>query len=328
MSAHVLAADVGGTKTDVALYAVAADGGLSVVRAQSFPSARHSSLESVLAAFRQPDDTVAAAAFGIAGPVIDGAVVTTNLPWRVVGTAISTALGGVPVRLLNDLEATALGATVLPPEQLHTLNRGIDRVGHQAVIAAGTGLGQAYLFWDGARHQPAATEGGHADFAARTDAEIALLRYLHRQFGRASAERVLSGPGLVNIYRFLTDDQGQVPNPTVPTRMATEDPAAVVGDAGVRGTCPVCSAAVELFVRVYGAQAGNLALTVMAVGGVFVGGGIVGHLLPRLTAGAFMDAFTAKGRYAHLMQEIPVRIILDPHTARLGAATAARHLLE
>jgi glucokinase len=326
MSGRVLAADVGGTKTAVALYAVA-DGGLQVVREAAYPSARHQSLESVLAEFCQPGDDIAAAAFGIAGPVIDGAVVTTNLPWRVVGTAVSAALGGAPVQLLNDLEATALGATVLPPDQLLTLNRGIERAGHRAVIAAGTGLGQAYLFWDGRRHQPAATEGGHADLAARNDDEIALLRYLQVQFGRASAERVLSGPGLVNVYRFLTDGQGRTPAAAVRARMTNEDPGAVIGEAALAGSCAVCVAAVELFVRIYGAQAGNLALTVMAIGGVYVGGGIVGHLLPRITTGAFMDAFTAKGRYAHLMHEIPVHVILDPRAARLGAAHAARALL-
>lgn len=328
MAVHVLAADVGGTKTDVALYAVADDGTLRVVREATFPSRQHAALESVLAAFVRRDDAIAAAAFGIAGPVIDGAVVTTNLPWRVVGSAVSSALGGVPVQLLNDLESTALGAIHLAPDQILVLNPGTERLGHRAVIAAGTGLGQAYLFWDGSGYRPAATEGGHADFAPRNETEVALLRYLQGRFGRASAERVLSGPGLVNVFRFLTDDQGRTPHPSVLARMATEDPAAVIGDAGINGTCSVSAAAIELFVRVYGAQAGNLALTVMAVGGIYIGGGIVGHLLPRITAGAFMDAFMAKGRYTSLMQQIPVRIIKDPRTARLGAAYAARALLD
>lgn len=328
MPVHVLAADVGGTKTDVARYAVGADGGLTVVRAASFPSRRYTGLEAVLAEFCQPGEPIDAAAFGIAGPVIDGAVVTTNLPWRVVGTAVSTALGGVPVRLLNDLEATAYGALVLPADQVLTLNPGVERAGHRAVIAAGTGLGQAYLFWDGSRYHPAATEGGHADLAPRNDAEIALLRTLQAQFGRASAERVLSGPGLVNVFRHLTDVEGLTPDPSVRPRMATEDPAAVIGESAASGICPVCVAAVELFVRLYGAQAGNLALTVMAVGGMYVGGGIVTRMLPRISSGAFVDAFTAKGRYAQFMREIPVRVILDAHTARLGAASAASHLIE
>jgi glucokinase len=234
----------------------------------------------------------------------------------------------VSVRLLNDLEATAYGALFLADEALHVLNRGTPRAGNRAIIAAGTGLGQAFLTWNGTHHHPVATEGGHADFAPRDDLETALLHFLGSQYDHVSWERVLSGPGLVGLYRFLTESQGRPASPALRAQMAGEDPAAAIGTAGVSGTCPTAVEAVDLFLHLYGAQAGNLALTVMAVGGVYVGGGIAPKLLSRMTAnGGFVAAFTAKGRYAPLMADIPVWVILDPKTARLGAAEAARALL-
>jgi glucokinase len=267
---------------------------------------------------------VAAAAFGIAGPVVDDAVVTTNLPWHIRAAALRTQLDTPHVRLLNDLEATAYGALVLPADKLQVLNPGTARTGNRAVIAAGTGLGQGLLFWNGTRHVPAATEGGHADFAPRDEVEHDLLRWLERKYdGHVSYERAVSGHGLVNIFAFLDEHCRMPVSAETRRRLEREDPARVIGELGASGGCPTAVAAVERFVAIYGAQAGNLALTVMATGGVYVGGGIVNKLLPAMTNGAFVQAFTAKGRYAALMREIPVWIIRDPDTGLLGAASVA-----
>jgi len=329
MARYVLAGDIGGTKTNLAVYSLQGLERPSLVREASFPSKDYDGLGSVVREFLAAgDQKLAAAAFGIAGPVIDDAVATTNLPWKVDARQLARQLGCERVRLMNDLETTAYGAMILAPEDLHTLNAGVERAGNRAIIAAGTGLGQAFLLWDGTRHRPSGTEGGHVDFAPRDDKEAALLGFLRRQYPRVSYERVVSGPGLVNIFRFLTEALGRPVDQALRERMRTEDPSAVIGDAGVAGSCPTCVEAVEMFVAVYGAQAGNLALTVMALGGVYVGGGIVTKLLPKMTAGAFVRAFTAKGRYAGLMKEIPVRVILNPKTAQLGAAEAARTLVE
>ncbi len=339
MTAHVLAGDIGGTNSRLALYACAhgngrdagGTGGLTLVRAATFPSRDHGGLEQVIARFLGDGDAVAtpivAAAFGIAGPVVDDTVVTTNLPWHVRGAALRARLGTPHVRLLNDLEATAYGALVLPPEKLLALNPGVARPGNRAVIAAGTGLGQALLFWDGTRHVPVATEGGHADFAPRDEVEHDLLRWLERKYdGHVSYERTVSGHGLTNIFGFLDEHCRMPVAPATRRRLECEDPAAVIGELGVAGACGTAVAAVERFVSIYGAQAGNLALTVMATGGLYVGGGIVNKLLPLMERGTFTRAFVAKGRYERLMREIPVWIIRDPDAGLYGAAHVAAAL--
>jgi glucokinase len=320
----VLAADVGGTKIDMALYEARLP--LVPVRESVVPSQTAGSLTAVLDAFLE-GTSVAAAAFGIPGPVIDDTVVTTNLPWKIDGKSLRLRLGTERVRLMNDLEATALGALHLPASSFRVLQEGKPRPGHVAVIAAGTGLGQAYLFWDGVTHTPAATEGGHADFAPREILEDELLEFLRRKFGRVSWERVVSGPGLWNVFEFLDTEKNRAVAPATRDALRTaEDKSAVIGKAGVAGTCPACTEAVEMFVRMYGAQAGNLALTVMATGGVLVGGGIVGKLLPSVGS-SFVQAFRAKGRYEPFMGDLPVKVILDSGAGRLGAALAALSLL-
>jgi glucokinase len=327
MAEIALAGDIGGTKTNLALYEIHGTGPMTVQREASFPSAQYASLEAVVEAFfADGRPAIAAAAFGIAGPVDGESVTTTNLPWRVEARVLRQVLGTPHVRLLNDLEATAFGALFLPADRLHTLNPGRGRPTHRAVIAAGTGLGQGFLFWNGREHVPVATEGGHVDFAPRTATEFALLSFLQHDLERVSYERILSGPGLYGIFRFLVEDQGRPVTAAIRERIAREDPSAVVGDAGVSGQCETCAAAVDMFIDLYGAQAGNLVLTVMARGGLYIGGGIVTKMLPKITSGAFMRAFTAKGRYRDLMADVPVWIILDAKTALLGAAEAARAL--
>jgi glucokinase len=326
MAKHVLAGDIGGTKTILALYAL--DGaGLKQVRETTYASQEHRGLEKLVEGFLSGGrEKVHAAAFGIAGPVVGARVKTTNLPWLVRAAAIEKATGGARVRLLNDLEATALGGLFAPKSAVHWLVRGTRRAANVAVIAAGTGLGQAFLYWDGTRHRPVATEGGHVDFAPRNDRELALFVYLQRKLGRVSYERVLSGPGLVNIFSFLDEEVGRPVSAEVRERLRTDDPARVIGESGLGGTCVACSEALDVFVSVYGAQAGNLALTVMATGGVLVGGGIAAKLLPRLRGGDFVAAFLDKGRYREFLSAIPIGILLDPKTALHGAAHAAAEL--
>jgi glucokinase len=327
MATFVLAGDVGGTKTDLALYRVEGVEQVALVREASFPSREYSGLEAIATEFlREHDGGVLEAAFGVAGPVIEEKVQVTNLPWKVEAESLAAEIGCQGVRLMNDLETTAYGALFLKPDELVTLNEGISRRTHRAVIAAGTGLGQAILFWDGQRYRPTATEGGHAAFAPRDEREMGLLRFLIGRHGRVSFERVLSGPGLSNIFDYLREELSSPVAPGVLERMKTTDPNAVIGQAALAGTCPTCEEAVDLFVSLYGAQAGNLALTTMALGGVYIGGGIVTKLLPKVKAGGFMEAFVDVGRFESLMRETPVHVILNPKTSLLGAAEAALDL--
>jgi len=326
MATRVLAGDIGGTKTALAVYRFEEARTARLEAEETFPSREYRGLGEIVHEFLGTHgEPLAAAAFGIAGPVLDGEVSATNLPWKLSERKLAEEIGSERVRLLNDLETTAYGALFLGPDELHTLNQGIPRQTHRAVIAAGTGLGQAVLFWDGARHRPAATEGGHAAFAPRDEREMRLLRFLLERYPRVSWERVLSGRGLLHIYEFLRSEGGPM-LPELEKRLASEDPSAVVGEAGVRGACPTCEAAVDLFVSLYGAQTANLALTSMALGGVYIGGGIVTKLLPKLKSGLFMEAFLDAGRFEPLMRETPVRVILNPKASLLGAAEAALDL--
>jgi len=327
---YILAGDVGGTKTDLAVYALEPNGELRVVREAAFPSRRYSGLEDMLREFLTPSPPrVAAAALGIAGPVVDRACVSaTNLPWRVEAEHLATTIGCDRLVLLNDLETTAYGTLFLAPAELHTLQLGVERPGNRAVIAAGTGLGQAMLFWDGTRYHPSPSEGGHVDFAPRNALEMQLLEFLLRDSDRVSYESLLSGPGLVRIFRFFDRALHHPVAPAVRARMEREDPSAVISEAGLRGECSACAATLDLFVSLYGAQAGNLALAFLATGGVYVAGGIVTKILPRMTTGRFLQSFTAKAPHSALLAEVPVRVVLNPQTSRLGAAHLARELVQ
>ena len=325
MASRILAGDIGGTKTNLALYEAGDRARLEPLRERSFPSREHQALGDIIADF--DPGPVSAAAFGIAGPVFGDEVRTTNLPWQIRRDDLTRVLGCPLIRLMNDLETTAFGALFLPDDQIAVLREGIPRGGNRAVIAAGTGLGQAILFRDGDRLVPSATEGGHADFAPRSEKEIGLLQFLQQWYGRVSYERVVSGPGLHNVFRYLVEELGREPTNGVLERTHTSDPGAVIGEAGASGACPVCEEAVDLFVDIYGAQAGNLALTTLAVGGIYVGGGIVVKLLAKFREGGFLEAFTRKGRYEEMMTTIPIRVILEPKTSLLGAAHAAREAL-
>jgi glucokinase len=325
---YLLAGDIGGTKTTLAVYASEGTQPLVLVREAWFPSQYYEGVEPILHGFlRSGAERIAAAALGLPGPVLEGAVQTTNLPWHVTVASVAHAVDCARVRLMNDLETTAYGALFLPAADIQVLNVGKPRHGNRAVIAAGTGLGQAFLFWDGVRYHPVATEGGHVDFAPQDGQDIGLLQFLQQQYGRVSYERLLSGPGLFNIFSFLTQELRKPVEPAVRERLQLADPAAVIGQAGVTGLCATCEEAVHIFLRLYAAQAGNLALTVMAIGGVYIGGGIITKLLPRVDPSVFLQSFANKGRQAQLMSEMPVSILLNPATSQLGAAHAARDLL-
>jgi glucokinase len=320
----VLAGDIGGTNTRLALFET--DGGGFEIRAEeNFPSREYDGLEKIVRKFLGDRDSGCAdACFGIAGPVRGGRSETTNLPWVVEANRLEKNLRLKTVSLLNDLEANAYGLAVLSEGDFALLHAGWpDATGNQAIVSAGTGLGEAGLYWDGERHRPFATEGGHVEFGPTGDVEIALLRHLSSRYGRVSWERVLSGPGLVNIYRFLLEHMRMEEPAWLTEQMERTDPAAAISGAAMQGRFSVCEAALDLFVALYGAEAGNMALKVMATGGVFLGGGIAPKIVDRLRGRNFLDRFLGKGRMRALVESMPVRVILNDRTALLGAARYA-----
>ena len=323
----LLAGDVGGTKTNIALYEAGARG-VVLVDLERYPSHEHAGLGEMVDTFLgERRAKLAAAAFGIAGPVVDRRSHTTNLPWVIDARPLSRRMG-VPVALVNDLAATAWSLPEVGPRRLATLQRGSPaKEGGLALIAAGTGLGEAFVLRDGGRFLVGASEGGHADYAPRTDEEIDLLRFLRTRFGRASVERVLSGPGLVNIDAFLASrEPGSGPAAENNVSEPSRDPAAEIAQAALGRRSARSVHALRLFVAAYGAEAGNLALKCLATGGVYLGGGIAPKILPALQEGVFLEAFLAKGRFRDLLVSVPVHVILDDHAALLGAARIARTL--
>jgi glucokinase len=325
----ILAGDVGGTKVALALFEER-DTGLALRQQQSFASADFDTLESVVAEFMAAhgDVTLRASCLGVAGVVRDGQAHATNLPWQVSEASLAKVCGTPRVRLLNDLEATARGMLLLAPDELAVLQPGSgDRRANIAVIAAGTGLGEAMLFWDGSQHHPVASEGGHADFAARSEREIRLYRFLREQHGpHVSYERVLSGPGLLGIYRFLRAESGVAEPQWLTVRLTEADGPAAVSDAALAHQDAVCAEALELFVEVYGAEAGNLALRCLAHGGVFVGGGIAAKILPALQTGSFIRALRNKGAFEPLLAGIEVSVAKSDRAPLLGCAHYAQRL--
>jgi glucokinase len=329
---QVLAGDIGGTKTLLALCERTADG-LRTLRERSFPSQEHGSFDEIVENFLAdgPRGEIGAGCFAVAGPVIDGRVKTTNLPWVMEEGPLARVIGAPKVKLLNDLAGTAFGMLFLADEDRHVLNQGTRKLldGNVVVIAAGTGLGEAMLYFDGERHHPIASEGGHGDFAPQTDQEVELLKYLRERFGgHVSYERILAGPGLYNLYCFLRDTGfAEEPAELRQALEAAADPSPVISKRGVERSDALCTEALDLFCRIYGAEAGNFAMRFLAVGGVFVGGGIAPKILPALRRGQFMEAYTQKGRFTPLMQSIPVHVCLDPKAALHGAARYGARLL-
>jgi glucokinase len=317
----VLAGDIGGTKTSLALFSIN-DDKLRMETEHNFPSKKYSGLVPILDEFSvRNHKSIDAACFGVAGPVVDGHVKTTNLPWVIDSQVLRQALRVDTVYLLNDLEAAAYGVFTLDNEEFYTLNEGtMHSTGNKALIAAGTGLGQAILYDDGRHFHALPSEGGHADFAPRTELEIDLLRYLLARFGHVSYERVLSGPGLFNIYRFLKESRGMAEPPLLAERFAAgDDPAAVISTAALAKEAEICCTALDLFVSIYGAEAGNMALRFKSVRGLYVGGGIAPKILDKLKDGTFMRSFIDKGRYTELLAAMPVQVVLNPQAGLRGA---------
>lgn len=330
----ILAGDVGGTKSNLGLFEEV-DGRLRLVRSAQYRSPDHPGLEGVVLAFLAAGPPVPggiqAACFGIAGPVVDNRVSTPNLAWVVDGKVLAREASVPVVSLINDLVATAEGIPELAPDEMAVLQPGgpeTDPEGNRAIVAAGTGLGTAFIPRMGDRWVPVPSEGGHVDFAPRTDEEIGLLSHLRERFGRVSVERVLSGPGLHNIYLYLRDVVKLPESPQVRERLAAgDDPGTVIGESGLPGGCPLCFRALGTFVAVYGAVAGNIALLGTATGGVWLGGGIARKILLRLTDGLFHETFCAKGRFSDYMKAVPVRVVLNDGAALLGAARRAASLV-
>jgi glucokinase len=267
---------------------------------------------------------VTRAAFGIAGPVISGGVTTPNLPWHMSAEDLARKLGLARVRLVNDLVANAYGISSLGTEQLYVLNKGEpDEDGNLALISAGTGCGMTFLVNEGGRTFPIGSEGGHVDFAPRSAIEIGLLEHLRKRFGRVSYDRVLSGPGLFNIYSFLRDSQYAEEPEWLAAEIASGDPGAAISRAALDCRSELAMKALDVFASLYGAMAGNLALMVLATRGIFIGGGIAPKILKKLEDGAFLEAFRQKGRLMPVLEKIPVRVILEPKTALYGAARVA-----
>ena len=320
----VLAGDVGGTKTLLALVEPHG-GGVRLLHERRFDSPAHPGLAPIVAEFlRDAAGPVAAACFGAPGAVVDGACTTPNLPWVIREAELAAATGIPHVRLINDFAAAALGVLALGPESLATLQPGqpIEN-GIKAVIGAGTGLGQALLVWDGRRYLTLPTESGHGDFAPQGDEQRALQRHLEAGHGgRVSVERVVSGPGLARIYAFLVA-QGVPTTPEVERALTTEDPGAVISHHGMAGTDQACVRALDVFVAAYGAEAGNLALRSLPRGGLYVAGGVAPKIRTRIEDGTFLAAFRRKGRVSELMATFPVHLVLEPNVGLLGAALEA-----
>ncbi len=319
----ILAGDVGGTKVNLALYDFT-DGELKHTRDQQFPAKEYSGLEEIVKEF-VVEEKVTAACFGVPGPVREGRLRLTNLPWTLDSRELSTHLKIDYVFLINDLQANGYGIAELSAEQIFTLSEGDARqMGNRALISAGTGLGEAFLIWDGRDYVPYPSEGGHSDFAPRNEDEIDLLRFLQQKYnGRISFERAVSGQGITNCYEFLREVRGVEEPAWLAERMAAEDPNAVITELALKAKSEICEKALDMFVSAYGAEAGNLALKVLSMGGLYVGGGIAPRILEKLKDGTFLKAFIDKGRLSQLLVNIPVRVILESRTALIGAAAYA-----
>jgi len=329
----ILACDVGGTKTNVALLEPNG-AALDIVRLETYRSGEHSSLDEIVAAFvARGALPLEAAGFGVAGPVIGGRAVTTNLPWQVDAQRLADRLGLRSAVLLNDVEAHAWSVDLLAETDLVTLQPGTPVGGTIGIVAAGTGFGVSALVKSAGAAVSIASEGGHADFAARTELEAELLAFLRARFGHVSVERVLSGPGLVNVYDFLLESSGANEAEWLRSALREGDPAATISRAAMEGRSETCARAVDLFLELYGAEAGNWALRTLATGGVYLGGGIAAKLLGpssqasdswRRRAGElFLGGFVGKGRLEPLLLTMPVRVIVNERAPLIGAARCA-----
>jgi glucokinase len=318
----ILAGDIGGTHTRLALFDSDPHEPLALT---IYPSRKHAGLEEIAAAFLAEHPTeIDFACFDVAGPVRNGRVKTTNLPWIVDARQVADTIGLPSVELVNDLVSTAYGIAELTSADLETVHRGDPSIGgNLAVIAAGTGLGEAGLIWNGERYHAVATEGSHSDFGPRSALQVELYTFLATD-SHVSYEDVCSGIGLVTVYRFLRERSRTEEPAWLTDAIRDGDGAATISSAGLTGRDPVCVEALDLMVAIYGAEAGNVALRLLATGGVYIGGGIAPHILPKLRQRSFLDSLTAKGRFRTMLEQIPVHVILNEHASLFGAARIAR----
>ncbi|MEE8423192.1 MAG: glucokinase [Thermodesulfobacteriota bacterium] len=317
----ILAGDIGGTKANIGLFSVRGND-IQPVCEKSFICKNYAGLEPILKEFLTiSNKNITAASFGIAGTIYKGKCHPVNLPWTIEIKELRKLLNTEQVFILNDLEANAWGISKLSPDEFEILNDGIEQEGNAALIAAGTGLGESILFWDGTSHIPFATEGGHTDFAPQSTLETELSAYLVMTFGHVSYERIVSGPGLHSIYLFLkgAGHFGSEPE-GLSQRLRQEEPAAVISELALSKESELCEKALDIFVSIFGAEAGNLALKALAVGGIYLGGGIAPKIIEKLKDGTFLNAFTSKGRLSNIVSNIPVKVILNDKTALIGAA--------
>jgi len=314
----ILAGDIGGTKTNIALYRADASG-ITLLREGHYASQEYKSLTEIILAFTGQEwpDRICMA---VAGPVLNGRVTLTNLSWQLDSAAMSKALK-VPVMFINDLEATGYGLAGLQSNELAPLHSGgATASGNMAIIAPGTGLGEAGLYYDGQRYHPFATEGGHSDFAPRSEQDISLYRFLQQQHGHVSWERVVSGPGIHTIFQFLTTVQQRTVSPALADELLHGDPSAVISNAAIHQQEPVCIETLDLFSRYFAAEAASLVLKLKATGGCYLGGGISPKILPVLQTGKWYEYFCDAGRLKPMLEQVPVYVILNAKTALLGAA--------
>ncbi len=323
---QILAGDIGGTNTRLTLYHALSHDRLEPLREATYPSPAFAGLEAILSQFLegQAPDRIERACFGIAGPVIDQACDATNLPWQVSAQAIKQQFNFDATWLLNDLEANAWGIEALSDKDLFLLNPGKTRTGgNRSIISAGTGLGEAGIYWDGSHYRPFPSEGGHADFSPTNLLEYELMEWLAERYGHVSWERVVSGPGLENIYQFLIGyHQTAIPN-WLQAEIGQQGVAPAISAAALSSRDPVCIESLDLFIEFYAREAGNHALKIMSSGGVYLGGGIAPRISPRLKEGTFLQAFFRKGRMQPLMEAMPVNVILNDKAALMGAARFA-----
>jgi glucokinase len=321
-----LAGDVGGTKTYLGLFEFH-DGRAQMVRSGAFRTQEYRGLEQIIREFLPREVPIKASAFGVPGAIVNGRAILTNVPWNLNEAALSQEFS-FPVRLINDLVATGIGIGVLPPEKFLTLSGEVKpQKGTIALIAAGTGLGESVLYWNGKEHVVQPCEGGMADFAPHDGLQLELLRYLQAELPVVCVERVLSGPGLLSIYRFLRDTGRAQEDPHLSEQMKKEDPASEIAAAAATGNCDIATKTLSLFLSIYGAETGNLALRAVSVGGIYIGGGIASRIAPLMANGIFMKSFLEKDLLSDFMTRISVKVILDDHTGLFGAAqySATQH---
>jgi glucokinase len=320
----ILAGDIGGTNTRLALFNLAG-GKMKLDRITIYPSGKFGGLTQIIREFLEDVETLPFyACLGVAGPIVEGRSEATNLPWVIDAERIAEELNLTTVEIINDLEANAYGISILETEDFAVINEGDARSkGNQALVAAGTGFGEAGIARAGTRYLPIPSEGGHADFAPRNPLEVDLLFYLQKKWDHVSWERVLSGPGLYNIYRFLRDTKRVEEEDWLREQISRDDPPEVISRTALKGKSELCDRALEMFVSIFGAKAGNVALEFLATGGLFVGGGIAPKIISKLKGPGFMGAFLSKGRMESLLETIPVHVILNDKTALLGAASLA-----